>query len=436
MPARLTRHPAEADTAAPARNGTEPPVLPPAHYVMWADMSQDERLEIILRHFEADAWSEARVMDVLIAYRDHPRRWFQILARAQALKLPVSALERAIDACLHRGGTAAEDATGGFDPFAFVDAAAMQAMQYPPPAWLIPGLIANGLTILGGSPKSGKSYLAYALALAVCRPALWCGHWHAAEGPVTFVSLEDDEADSAGRLQELLPHGRIPPGRLRFIHGIDKVPSFGQGFIAWVGAVLAEHRPRLLVIDPISYLYALKRTGNQFEETKDMLFPLRWLGKQHGCAIVCVDHRRKQSRDDVSIFDTLHGSVAKIAVADSLLMVQRDDADLTIAALVRRGKDQTLNLTLTFTDHGEALLAYRAESKDTLQYGQLRQQILTFMRGLHLPVSVPDIVLACDFVDTKTMRDTIKKILLRAEKAREIERTMRGKYIYVMGEEA
>src|SRR5262245_23403976 len=100
------------DMPTPSRNGAEPParspesVLPLAHYVMWADMTLDERLEVILQHFEAEAWSEARVLDVLMAYRDHPRRWFQILARAQTLKLPVGALERAIDACLHRGASA------------------------------------------------------------------------------------------------------------------------------------------------------------------------------------------------------------------------------------------------------------------------------------------------------------------------------------------
>ena len=316
-----------------------------------------------------------------------------------------------------------------FDPFVFTDAAAMQATIYPLTRWLVSGLIADGLTIIGGSPKSGKSYLGYALALATARPALWCQHWHVEAGPVIFLSLEDDEADSAQRLQELAPMTRLPPGRLRFVNGQEHVPGFGQGFVPWVEEILTNYQPRLLVIDPISYLYVLKRTGNQFEETKDMLFPLRWLGKKYRCAIVCIDHRRKRSKDDVSIFDTLHGSVAKIAVADALLMVERDESEMTVAALVRKGKDQMLSLSLTFTDEGEATLAYQEESKQSTNYGALRQTIMTFLLDMQSPASVEDIILGCEFINNRQMKETVKKILFRAEKAREVERTTRGHYI-------
>jgi RecA-family ATPase len=310
----------------------------------------------------------------------------------------------------------------------------MQATAYPATHWLIPGLIADGLTILGGSPKSGKSYLAYALALAVCRPALWCQEWHAEEGTVTFVSLEDDEADSAERLRQLAPGVHLPPGRLRFIHGAEHVPSFDEGLLPWVEAMLQAHAPRLLVIDPISYLYVLKRTGGQFEETKDMLFPLRWLGKQYRCAIVCVDHRRKRSRDDVSIFDTLHGSVAKLAVADALLMVERDDSEITVAALVRKGKDQTLHLTLTF-EQDTATLAYSGDSgMKTTSYGLLRQQVYTVLMNHRSPLGLEDIVTLLGIADSRATRDAVRKTLLRGYHANEIERTARNQYLIAQRE--
>ncbi len=361
----------------------------------------------------------------------------QLLPNPGAMgELETQAYKQGINPRTLRQAIVAKCATFAFDPFAFVDAKSMLESEYPLTRWLIPGLIADGLTILGGSPKSGKSYLAYALALAVARPALWCQHWRAESGPVTFISLEDSEADSAQRLQELAPGLRLPAGQLRFLHGQDKVPSFGQGFNDWIEAILETHKPRLLVIDPVSYLYVLKKTGGQFEETKDMLFPLRWMGKQHQCAIVCVDHRRKRSREDVSIFDTLHGSVAKIAVADALLMVERDEEEITIAALVRRGKDQTFDVSLSFNDEGEATLTYHAESKKSTATSAVRQAVMTFMSERVEPVSIEDIILGCDFINNKQMKDHIKVILWRAEKAREVERTNRGRYVYSAREQA
>ncbi len=320
-----------------------------------------------------------------------------------------------------------------FDPFVFTDAASILATTYPPQRWLISGLIADGLTILGGSPKSGKSYLAYALALAVCRPALWCQEWVVDEGPVTFVSLEDDESDSAQRLRELCPGLTLQAGRLRFVHGVDHVPSFSEGFLGWVEDILKTHQPRLMVIDPISYLYVLKRNGNQFEETKDMLFPLRWLGKHYCCAIVCVDHRRKRSKDDVSIFDTLHGSVAKIAVADGLLMVDRDETEITVAALIRRGKDQTLNLSLEFDEEGAATLMAKGTSTQSTQYGDLRRRVLELLAEIRTPLAIPEIIAGCELVDNRQMRGAINQILIRGQRSHEIHKTTRGSYVWAGG---
>jgi hypothetical protein len=346
-----------------------------------------------------------------------------LLPRVRAMHIWVPTLTEAM-------ATAQTD----YDPFVFVDAATILDQDYPPQRWLVDGLIADGLTMLGGSPKSGKSYLAYALALAVCRKGLWCQEWAVDAGPVTYVALEDEESDTFQRLNELAPGVRIPPGMLRFVHGITNVPSFGEGFLDWVEQTLQAHTPRLLIIDPISYLYVLKKNGGQFEETKDMLFPLRWLGKKYQCAIVCVDHRRKRSRDDISIFDTLHGSIAKIAVADGLLMVDREDNEITIAALIRRGRDQTLHLQMSY-DQGQMLLTSKGESTvKTSSYGMLRQAVYTVLTQAQNPVSLQEIADLMECPDTTVTRNAIRKVLTRGMQAKEVERTSRDRYLLFRGD--
>ena len=321
-----------------------------------------------------------------------------------------------------------------YDPFIFTDASAIMAKPLQPRRWLIPGLIADGLTLLGGSPKSGKSYLSYALALAVATFGTWCHHWPVEQGKVIYAALEDDELDTRQRLEELAPGLQIVPGKLVFVHGEEALPAFNNGALEWVEKTLEYHKPRLMIIDPISYLYVLKKSGSQFEETKDMLFPLRWLGKRHGCAIVCPDHRRKRSREDVSAFETLYGSVAKQAVADGLIMVDRDDDEIAIDAKIRSGKDQKLFLTFTF-DGGQCFLNFKGGGEDKpASYSELRMKVHTILRDAHVPLSVPELLANLELPDTKQTRNMVYQVLFRSQKSREIEKTLRGMYVWAQHE--
>lgn len=319
------------------------------------------------------------------------------------------------------------------DPFAFTDAAAILASPRQERRWLIPGIIAEGLTLLGGSPKGGKTYLAYALALAVATDGVWCGHWRTEAGKVLYISLEDDANDSHLRMDELMPHAPLRPGQLIFLHGAESLPSFGDGLIAWMGEAMAMHAPRLIIIDPISYLYVLKKNGNQFEETKDMLVPLRELGKTHHCAMVCLDHRRKRSRDDVLMVDTLYGSVAKQAVADGIIMVNRDHEDIELEMTIRHGQEQKIYIKFTF-DGGRCFLQYTGGAPENNNYGDLRTRLLDALRRAPAPLTTNDLIHELELTDSRQMHKNLSLILYRATKAREVEKLSRGRFIIGEGE--
>jgi hypothetical protein len=331
------------------------------------------------------------------------------------------------DYAVHRNGNQPSSAADTFDPFVFTDAHAILSKSVVPRRWLLPGIIADGLSILGGSPKGGKSYLAYALAMAVAKYGKWCNHWDVEQGKVIYVSLEDDENDTHLRLKELDADFTIPAGRMLFVHGAQTMPAFGSGLLEWVEQALDLHKPRLLIIDPISYLYVLKRTGGQFEETKDMLFPLRWLGRQYQCAIVCLDHRRKRSREDVSMVDTLYGSVAKQAVADGLIMVNREDDDIELDLTIRAGKTQKLYLSFVFED-GQCFLTYKGAEEQTASYSDFRTRVIDTVYAASEPLSISDVIAALHLPDTRQTRNNVAQILYRHVKTKEIEKTNRGRY--------
>lgn len=314
------------------------------------------------------------------------------------------------------------------DPFVFTDVRSILASPVVPRRWLIPGIIADGLTILGGSPKGGKTYLAYALALAVAQYGRWCQHWPVEQGKVIYITLEDDPNDTHLRLLELDPTLQVDAGRLLFVHGQESIPTFGNGLREWLEETLQLHQPRLLIIDPISYLYVLKKTGSQFEETKDMLFPLQWLGKTYQCAIVCLDHRRKRSREDVSMVDTLYGSVAKQAVPSGIIMVNRDQDDIELDMTIRNGQQQKEYVSFTF-DNGRCFLTYKGGEQEPMNQSDRRIKLLSALREAVLPLSIPDLLAVLKLPDTRQERVLLGQMLYRCMKAREVEKTSRGRYV-------
>jgi len=398
---------------------------PPADFAALLD-----RLADVFLTQDITEWMVLPAIHLLSVFRPHPQYWG--LSKATYRKLGGNAydLEKAVD---HYRAKHDLDATFGLeaptlDPFIFTDATSILAHAPMPRRWLLPGIIADGLTLLGGSPKGGKTYLAYALALAVSHYGRWCNHWEVEQGKVIYITLEDDENDTHLRLLELDPHLKLKSNRLIFVHGQETIPNFGSGLREWLEGTLELHKPRLMIIDPISYLYVLKKTGSQFEETKDMLFPLQWLGKTYQCAIVCLDHRRKRSRDDVSMVDTLYGSVAKQAVPSGIIMVNRDQSDIELDMTIRNGQQQKEYVSFTF-DNGCCFLAYKGGEQQPMNQSELRMRVLDILQASPIPMAVPDVLLALDLPDTRQERNIVFQILYRAMKAREIEKTSRGRYV-------
>ncbi len=329
-------------------------------------------------------------------------------------------------------------------PLALTDLADMLERTYPKPQWLINQLIPEGLTFFVGSPKSSKTYLAYSLALSLAYEASQGGKWLETydvlhPGPVVYITLEDDEADSRLRIQELMPHlAQIPRERFLFVHGFE-LPQFHEGLVEKLkDEIMERYHPSLLVLDPISYLYApTKKGGDQFAEVKDMLLPLRWLGKTYHSTILGVDHRRKKSAEDVDIFETTYGSNAKIAVADALLMIVRDQAEITIHARIRKAADQTLTLGFTFDEYGHARWEFKGATDGllmTANYGEIRNKACGLLAGqAGREFTVEEILAELMIPESKQAKSALNQALIRAQKAQEIGKTGRNKYVWIGG---
>ena len=196
-------------------------------------------------------------------------------------------------------------------------------MKFEPVKYVIPGIIVEGLTLLAGKPKVGKSWLLLHAAIAVARGGFTLGDIHCAEGDVLYCALEDNPRRLKARMGKLLGMDTAGAWRRR-LHFQTEMPRLADGGLAllkeWI--TFAE-RPRLIIIDTLSMVrVSLKKNDTAFQADYDAVKDLRKLAADHHVAIVLVHHLRKADSDDP--FDTVNATLGLTAAVDSVLIVRRD----------------------------------------------------------------------------------------------------------------
>lgn len=218
------------------------------------------------------------------------------------------------------------------EPLPVVRIAAIQAAPVAH-RWLVHDLWAEeAVGVIGGAPKSFKSWLAFELALAVAsgRPAL--GRFAVrpgGTGPVLLYAAEDSAPAVRERVAGLararavaldaLPIGLITVDSLR----LDRPDHRDR-----LHATLAKIRPRLLVLDPLVRLH--RADENSSAEISELLGWLRGWQREFHVAIMLVHHVRKTATGQPG--QSLRGSGDLHAWGDSNLYLLRDHGRLLLHA--------------------------------------------------------------------------------------------------------
>jgi hypothetical protein len=222
------------------------------------------------------------------------------------------------------------------------------------PRWLIEGLWAEeGVGLVGGSPKTCKTWLSLDLALSVASgtPALGTFAVPSA-GPVLLFAAEDAPAAVRQRLLGLalmrglsldeLPLHLVLAASLRLDTARDQ---------RRLARAVAELRPRLLVLDPFVRLHRVDE--NSALEVSGVLAYLRDLQRVHHVAILVVHHTRKAGVAQAQAGLGLRGSGDLHAWGDSNLYLRRHQGGLSLVVEQRNAAAMD-PLTLELREDGEA----------------------------------------------------------------------------------
>jgi hypothetical protein len=189
-----------------------------------------------------------------------------------------------------------------------------------PLSWIVDGLFLEaGAGILGGAPKSCKSFFALDLCVAIASNTACAGTFQVlSPGPVVVLCAEDPHAVISSRLSALararhrvlsqLPIEVIVESAVRLPEGLERLE-----------ATLAAFKPRLLLLDPLIRLH--RADENSASEMSVILDGLRKLARTSKSAILLVHHARKAAAGNAGA--GLRGSSDLHAFGDSNLYLRR-----------------------------------------------------------------------------------------------------------------
>ncbi|WP_237322203.1 AAA family ATPase [Streptomyces sp. JJ36] len=225
-------------------------------------------------------------------------------------------------------------------------AAELMATDFPEPRWAVPGVLSEGVNLLCGPPKVGKSWMSLGLALSVAAGSRALDSVPVEGGPVLYLALEDTPRRLQHRMGKILGGQSAPPA-LTLATQCPPLPQGGNEAIAqWI-----ERNPgaRMVVIDVFAKMRGPSAPGaSAYDADYAAVGHAKRIADHYGIAVVLVHHVRKAGSDD--FLSEVSGTNGLAGAADATLVLKRS-----------RGKaDGVLHVTGRDVDEAEYALQFHS----------------------------------------------------------------------------
>ena len=237
-----------------------------------------------------------------------------------------------------------------------IDAHELIDRDLPPPKFCVDTLLPHGLSILGGAPKTGKSWLVLDLCVRVAKgEPLW--NLQTQQSSVLDLCLEDGEKRVQQRLLTLTDE--LPEGRLYLATHAGKLSEDLCDQIC--GQLRAHPDIRLVVVDTFQMVRG-GETDNSYAADYEDMRNLQQLADEEDVALLLVHHLRK--RGDSDQLNKLSGTTGITGAADAVFILDRNDRLREEVKLIATGRDiESRELTLLF-DSGLCRFTLLGDSMD------------------------------------------------------------------------
>jgi hypothetical protein len=234
-----------------------------------------------------------------------------------------------------------------------VTAAELQSMTFPPLRFVVPHIMPEGIALLAGKPKAGKSWMLLDIAIAATGDRYTLGTIKPEQGDVLYLALEDSLRRAQWRMTKLLGAQLEKwPDRLTIRTEWKRVDQGGlAGIEEWAKSV---ERPVMVIVDTLQRVRPVPGPSSRatpYSLDYEALEGLQALAAKLQILVVVITHVRKATADDV--FDTVSGTLGLTAAADTILVLGPKNGLMTLCV---RGRDveeseKTVRFDMSLDDH-------------------------------------------------------------------------------------
>jgi hypothetical protein len=297
-------------------------------------------------------------------------------------------------------------------------AADLMRMEIPPPRWAVDGVLPEGLTILAGKPKLGKSWLALHVALAISSGGVALGRIPVEAGDVLYLALEDTKRRLQSRIRKLLGPTESPSSRLTLA---NTWPRMDKGGLDLIAAWAEQHRQaRAVIIDTWARFRPIRLgKGDNYDIDYADGTCVKAIADKYAIPFEAIHHCRKLGSDDP--IEEISGSVGLTGACDGALVLRRERGQHD-ATLFVTGRDvDEAKLALSFDN--DYCLWQLVGDADEHRVTKERADILKVFKDSTTELSAKEVVAL-----TGLSESTVRQRLSRMARGEQLIVTRRGFY--------
>ena len=256
-----------------------------------------------------------------------------------------------------------------------INAQDLRAKVFPPVKWAVPGFLPEGLSILAGGPKVGKSILALHLSVGVAIGGCVLGKIDVQKGDVLYLALEDTQR----RIQERINGGELADENsidLSCLEIITEIPRQNLGGTLYIEYWLSTHKnARLVIIDTLQmFRKLLTGKGSMYSEDYETISAIKKIADVYGVAILIIHHLKKGMEGDW--LSEISGSQGIAGAADTIFSLKRE-RNSTLGTLHRTGRDvEEKDFIMKLDGYGWVL----QDDAEIFTMPEWKRQVLDFLK--------------------------------------------------------
>lgn len=182
---------------------------------------------------------------------------------------------------------------------------------------------ASSVTLIGGAPKSGKSFLALDLGLSIAIGRPFMGEFDVSQGKVLYLALEDSAQTIAPRIKAMVDGN---PKGLKDLHIMTECARWDKGGNRVVASWIVDNQKdaKMIIIDTHQKFRPTASMGGGYNNDYNSLTGLVSFAHKSGIPVAVLHHTTKSGGQRGGWMSAFSGSYGLIAPVDNLMVIKKE----------------------------------------------------------------------------------------------------------------